>query len=301
MFAIIGIVVVFGAVAGGYLMEHGNLRVLVQPAELLIIAGAGIGTLLIANPLHILKSIGGALPAILKGSKFTKSWYLDSLKMMYELFGRARRDGLVALESDTDDPEKSQIFSKYPEFLKDHHILCFVCDTMRLVASNAVEAFELDQMVELDMDVHHHGATEPVSALSTMADSLPGLGIVAAVLGVVITMGVWAARRRRSGTKLPPPWWARSWGFSSATGWWARSLPIWRKPRMKSTLIFMSYGWPWRHSSKALRRLWPWRWRAGPFLATFAPHFRNSKVTAAAAMRPRRRKPRLNGESSEHW
>ncbi len=202
MFAIIGIVVVFGAVAGGYLMEHGNLRVLVQPAELLIIAGAGIGTLLIANPLHILKSIGGALPAILKGSKFTKSWYLDSLKMMYELFGRARRDGLVALESDTDDPEKSQIFSKYPEFLKDHHILCFVCDTMRLVASNAVEAFELDQMVELDMDVHHHGATEPVSALSTMADSLPGLGIVAAVLGVVITMGALGGPPEEIGHKV---------------------------------------------------------------------------------------------------
>jgi len=202
VFAIIGIVVVFGAVAGGYVMEHGNLKVLVQPAELLIIAGAGIGTLLIANPLYILKDIAGGLPAILKGSKFSKSWYLDSLKMMYELFGRARRDGLVALESDTDDPEKSQIFSKYPAFLKDHHVLCFVCDTMRLVASNAVEAFELDQMVELDMDVHHHGATQPVSALSTMADSLPGLGIVAAVLGVVITMGALGGPPEEIGHKV---------------------------------------------------------------------------------------------------
>ena len=118
-----------------------------------------MGTLLIANPLHILKSIAGSLPGVIKGSKFTKAWYLDSLKMMYELFGRARRDGLVALESDTDDPEKSTVFSKYPAFLKDHHLLCFVCDTMRLVASNAVEAFELDQMVELDMDVHHHEST----------------------------------------------------------------------------------------------------------------------------------------------
>jgi chemotaxis protein MotA len=189
MFAIIGIVVVFGAVVGGYLMEHGNLKVLVQPAELLIIGGAGLGTLLIANPLHILKGIAAGLPGVLKGSKFTKQWYLDSLKMMYELFSRARRDGLVALESDTDDPEKSAIFSKYPPFLSDHHLRDFVCDTMRMVASNAVEAFELDQMVELDMDVHHHDATQPVTALSTVADSLPGLGIVAAVLGVVITMG----------------------------------------------------------------------------------------------------------------
>ncbi len=189
MFAIIGIVVVFGAVVGGYLMEHGKLLVLLQPAELLIIGGAGVGTLLIANPLHILKRIATGLPAILKDSKFNKAMYLDSLKMMFELFSRARRDGLVALESDTDDPTKSSVFSKYPAFLKDHHLLHFVCDTMRLVASNAVEAFELDQMVELDMDVHHHSATQPVMALSSMADSLPGLGIVAAVLGVVITMG----------------------------------------------------------------------------------------------------------------
>ena len=180
---------VFGAVAGGYLMEHGNIRVLMQPAELLIIGGAGIGTLLISNPLPILKRIAAGLPGVFKGSGFTKSKYLDTLKMMYELFGRARRDGLVALGSDTDDPEKSTVFSKYPDFLKDHHILCFVCDTMRMVASNAVEAFELDQMVELDMDVHHHDSAQPVTALSTMADSLPGLGIVAAVLGVVITMG----------------------------------------------------------------------------------------------------------------
>src|SRR5208337_4626907 len=128
-------------------MEHGNLLVLVQPAELIIIAGAGLGTLLISNPLHILKSIAAGLPGIFKGSKFSKAMYVDSLKMLYELFGRARRDGLVALESDTDDPQKSTIFSKYPAFLKDHHLLYFVCDTMRLVASNAVEAFELDQMV----------------------------------------------------------------------------------------------------------------------------------------------------------
>ncbi len=189
MFAIIGIVVVFGAILGGYLMEHGNLKVLIQPAELLIIGGAGVGTLLIANPLHILKNVAAAFPGIIKGSKFTKQWYMDSLKMMYELFSRARRDGLVALESDTDDPEKSAIFSKYPAFLREHHLRDFVCDTMRLVASNAVEALELDQMVELDMEVHHHDAGQPVSALSTVADSLPGLGIVAAVLGVVITMG----------------------------------------------------------------------------------------------------------------
>jgi len=202
MFAIIGIVVVFGAVLGGYLMEHGNIKVLLQPAELLIIGGAGVGTLLVANPLHILMKIANSFPGIVKGSKFTKQWYLDSLKMMYELFSRARRDGLVALESDTDDPEKSTVFSKYPFFLSDHHFRDFVCDTMRMVASNAVEAFELDQMVELDMDVRHRDASQPVSSLSTMADSLPGLGIVAAVLGVVITMGALGGPPEEIGHKV---------------------------------------------------------------------------------------------------
>jgi chemotaxis protein MotA len=189
MFTIVGIVVVFAAVVSGYLMEHGNLRVLLQPAELVIIAGAAIGTVLIANPLFILKKIGKGVAGVFGGSKFTKQKYLDTLKMMYELFNRARKEGLMALEADSDAPDKSPIFSKYPAFLKDHHALAFVCDTVRMASSGGVEAFDADQMIELDMEVHHHEATQPIAALSTMADALPGLGIVAAVLGVVITMG----------------------------------------------------------------------------------------------------------------
>jgi chemotaxis protein MotA len=202
MFAIIGIVVVFGAVAGGYLMEHGNIRVLLQPAELLIIGGAGIGTILVANPLHILKKIAGGLGVVFSGSQFTRQRYLDSLKMMYELLNRARKEGLVALEADVEDPVKSKIFAKYPAFLKDHHIRDFVCDTMRMAVSGGVEPFDLDQMMELDMDVHHHEASVPVAALSTMADSLPGLGIVAAVLGVVITMGALGGPPEEIGHKV---------------------------------------------------------------------------------------------------
>ena len=112
MFAIIGIVVVFGAVAGGYLMEHGNMRVLLQPAELLIIGGAGMGTVLIANPLHILKDIADGVGGVFRGSSFTKQRYLDTLKMMYDLLNKARKDGLMALESDVEEPEKSAVFSK---------------------------------------------------------------------------------------------------------------------------------------------------------------------------------------------
>jgi chemotaxis protein MotA len=109
--------------------------------------------------------------------------------MMFELFSRARRDGWMALETDSDNPGQSTIFSKYPKFLKDHHALAFVCDSIRMASSGGIEPFDADQMIENDMDVHHHEATMPITALSTVADSLPGLGIVAAVLGVVITMG----------------------------------------------------------------------------------------------------------------
>jgi chemotaxis protein MotA len=202
MFSIIGIVVVFGCVVAGYLMEHGNMKVLMQPAELIIILGAAIGTVLIANPLHILTKIASGIGGAFGGSRFGKQRYLDSLKMMFELFSRARKEGLMSLESDSDAPDQSPVFSKYPNFLKDHHALHFVCDSLRMAASGGIEPFDADQMMELDMDVHHHEATLPIAALSTMADSLPGLGIVAAVLGVVITMGALGGPPEEIGKKV---------------------------------------------------------------------------------------------------
>jgi chemotaxis protein MotA len=189
MFVIIGIEVVIGAILGGYLMEHGNLKVLIQPAELVIIGGAALGTVLIANPLFILKKIIGGLIRVFGGSKFGKPQYLEIMKMLYGLFSRARKEGLMALETDSDNPEQTPVFSKYPKFLKDHHVLHFVCDTIRMAAGGGIAPFDIDQMMELDMEVHHHEAEQPVTALSTRADALPGLGIVAAVRGVVITMG----------------------------------------------------------------------------------------------------------------
>ena len=202
MFTIIGILVVFGAVVAGYLMEHGNMLVLLQPAELIIIGGAGLGTILIANPVHILKKLVGGITGTFKGSGFTQERYMQTLKMMYELFTRARKEGLMALETDSDNPEQSAIFSKYPNFLKDHHALAFVCDSIRMASSGGIEPFDADQMVENDMEVHHHEAAQPVTALSTMADSLPGLGIVAAVLGVVITMGALGGPPEEIGHKV---------------------------------------------------------------------------------------------------
>src|SRR5271156_2397296 len=201
MFAIIGIVVVFGCVVAGYLMEHGNLKVLIQPAELLTIGGAAIGTVLIANPLHILKQIAGGIGGVFGGSKYTKQAYIDSLKVMYELLNKARKDGLMSLEGDVEEPEKSPIFSKGPAVLKSHHARDFVCDSLRM-AITGVDAFDLDQLLDLDLEVHHHQAAIPTSALTTMADSLPGLGIVAAVLGIVITMGALGGPPEEIGNKV---------------------------------------------------------------------------------------------------
>src|SRR6267154_1614934 len=188
MFAIIGIVVVFGCVVAGYLMEHGNLKVLIQPAELIIIGGAAVGTVLISNPLHIIKKIIGGIGGVFGGSKFGKQAYIDTLKMMYELLNKARKDGLMALETDVEEPSKSAVFAKNPAFVKNHHICDFVCDSLRM-AVTGVDAFDLDQLLDLDLEVHHHQSALPTAALNSMADSLPGLGIVAAVLGIVITMG----------------------------------------------------------------------------------------------------------------
>lgn len=188
MFSIIGILVVFAAVLGGFLMDKGPLMVLFQPAEFVIICGAAIGTMLTANPIHVLKKIVAGLIGVIAGSKFSEKRYIETLKMMFDLFNKSRKEGLVAIEADIEEPEKSPLFSKYPVFMKDHHARDFMCDTMRMAITGGATPFDVDQMMELDMDVHHAAAMQPITALSSVADALPGLGIVAAVLGVVVTM-----------------------------------------------------------------------------------------------------------------
>ena len=202
MFAILGIVLVFCAVIGGFLMEKGHLAVLLQPAELLLIAGASIGTLLVANPMHILKGIAAGLMGIMKGSRFSKQRYLNTLKMMYQFLNKVRKEGLLAVEMDVEKPAESALFKNFPDFMADHESLNFLCDTLRTAITGGVEPFDMDQMMELDMEVHHHAATQPIDALSTVADALPGLGIVAAVLGVVITMGALGGPPEEIGEKV---------------------------------------------------------------------------------------------------
>jgi chemotaxis protein MotA len=202
MFSIIGILLVFAAVLCGFLMEKGPLLVLMQPSELVIIGGAALGTMLAANPMYVLKKIFAGVASILGGSKYSRKRYVESLRMMFQLFNKARKDGLAGIETDVEEPGKSPVFSKYPDFLKNHHVRDFVCDTMRMVIIGGATPFDVDQMMELDMEVHHTGASQPVSALSTVADSLPGMGIVAAVLGVVVTMSALGGPPEQIGHKV---------------------------------------------------------------------------------------------------
>jgi chemotaxis protein MotA len=202
MFVIIGIIAVIGAVIGGYLMEHGNLKVLMQPAELLIIGGAAIGTLLIANPLSVVIRIFKGVLATFSGSRYSANLYLETLQMLNEIFQFARKMGVAKLEEEIEKGHQSELFSKYPKVVKNHHAVDFLCDTLRTSLSGVVPPFELDQMMELDLEVHHHEAAIPAASLTTVADALPGLGIVAAVLGVVITMGALGGPPEAIGEKV---------------------------------------------------------------------------------------------------
>jgi chemotaxis protein MotA len=202
MFVVIGVLVVVGAVVGGYLMEHGQLAVLFQPAELVIIGGAALGTLLIANPLPVVVRVLKNLLGLLKGSGFSKAHYLETLRMLNDLFVHARKNGMNKLEEDVENPKNSEVFKKYPRFLNDHHAVAFVCDTLRMAISGGVGVYELDAMMEADLEAHHHEEMTPIQALTTVADALPGLGIVAAVLGVVITMGALGGPPEEIGHKV---------------------------------------------------------------------------------------------------
>lgn len=187
MFIFIGAAVVLGSVITGFVLEGGEILALNQPLELLIIGGSALGALLISTPIPILKDMIKQIIGVL-GKGFAKQDYLDILVMMYEIFNIARRDGLIGLESHVEHPEESEIFKRYPKFLENHHAVAFFSDTMRVIISGAVQPYDLEDLMESDIEAMHTEEMEPSESLNTMSDSLPGLGIVAAVLGIVITM-----------------------------------------------------------------------------------------------------------------
>ena len=185
---IIGIIIVCGCVLGGFILSHGEPLALWQPFELLIIGGAALGAFVISNPAKVIKSVLAAIPRLLKGSKYNKSLYLDLLGLMFDLFNKARKDGLMALEPDIEEPKDSPIFKKYPKILADHHVLEFISDYLRLMVGGNMNPFELENLMDVELETHHHECGQAHNALTKVSDALPGFGIVAAVLGIVITM-----------------------------------------------------------------------------------------------------------------
>lgn len=202
MFAILGMALVLAAVFGGYLLEKGNPYVLLQPAELLIVGGAASGIMLIANPPGVIGKMIQGIRAVIFPPSRSEDSYLRSLRMLYEVFSYIQRAGVAKLEGDVEEPERSQIFANYPELLADRPTLSFVCDSLRMLVIGVTTPSELDHLMDVDIDVQRRGSHEPVGALSSIADALPGLGIVAAVLGVVITMQAIGAAPERVGEKV---------------------------------------------------------------------------------------------------
>jgi chemotaxis protein MotA len=189
VFVIIGLVVVFGAVIGGYVMHHGQIAVLIQPNEFVILGGAAIGTLIIANPPSVLKACLAQTMGLLKPNPYGATAYAELLQVLYEVFQKARKDGLVGLEAHIEEPEKSDIFSKYPSFLGNHHAVALLCDTLKVLLTGTVEDHNLADILDVDIEKHHHEGMLVPHAITTVGDAMPGFGIVAAVLGVIITMG----------------------------------------------------------------------------------------------------------------
>jgi chemotaxis protein MotA len=189
MFTIIGLVVVFGSVLGGFAMVGGHFSVLLQPSELVVIGGAAVGTLIAAAPGKMRGRLFGSIVKAFTGALPSKQDYLDLLKLQYEVYAFMRKNGAVALDEHVNDIEKSAIFGKYPSFLKRHHAVDFFRDALKQIVNGTASAEELDALLDAELDTHHEETSIPVALLQKTADSLPGLGIVAAVLGIVVTMG----------------------------------------------------------------------------------------------------------------
>jgi chemotaxis protein MotA len=202
VFVIVGIVIVFGSILFGYTMHHGHIAVLMQWSEFIIIGGAAIGAFLISNPMSVVSASVKGVVGLFKPNPYNEKAYAELLQVLYNVFQKARKDGLVGLETHIEDPAASDIFKKYPFFLKNHHALPFLCDTLKVLLTGAVEDHHLAEILDLDLERQHEESRAIPAALSKVGDALPGFGIVAAVLGVVITMGAIGGTATEIGEKV---------------------------------------------------------------------------------------------------
>jgi len=188
MLVIIGYVIVLASVFGGFALAGGHLGALLQPVEVLMIVGAAFGAFVCGNSVKSVKATLGALPALLKGSKYTKSLYMELMSLLYEILNKVRKEGLMSIERDIENASESALFAKYPKVATDHHLLEFMTDYLRLMVSGNMNAFEIENLMDHEIETHHHEAELPATTIQKIADGLPAFGIVAAVMGVVHTM-----------------------------------------------------------------------------------------------------------------
>lgn len=184
----VGVLVVLGSVAGGYIWHGGILGVLWQPAEFLIILGAAFGAFLISNSMHTVMATAKNLPAAIMGQSTSQKLYLDLLGLLFDIFNKARREGMMSIESDIESPAESGVFTRYPSLLKNSRIVEFLTDNLRIMTTSNLAPHEIEAMIDTEIETQMHELTEPSHAITRIADGLPAFGIVAAVLGIVITM-----------------------------------------------------------------------------------------------------------------
>ncbi|MEO5359379.1 MAG: flagellar motor stator protein MotA [Nitrospirota bacterium] len=188
MTVLIGMFMVMGSIIGGFLIEHGNLATLLNPPELLIIFGAASGSLVVGSPMKVVKGVIASLSSILKEGGATKAEYLEMLALLFIVFSKVRKEGLISIEQDVEEPGKSPMFTKYKSVISNHHAMRFICDNLKVIITTNMPPHELADLLDIDIEASAHEEMLPVMAIQKMGDALPGFGIVAAVLGVVLTM-----------------------------------------------------------------------------------------------------------------
>ena len=188
MFVIVGYIIVLACVFGGFALAGGHLASLFQPIELLQIGGAAIGAFFVGNNMKAIKATIAAVPKLFSGSRYTKELYMELMSLLFDVLSKVRKEGLMSIEGDIDSPHDSPLFSKYPMVLEDHHIVEFMSDYLRLMVSGNMDAFQIENLMDNEIETHHHEGMVPAGALAKLGDGMPAFGIVACVMGVVHTM-----------------------------------------------------------------------------------------------------------------
>lgn len=188
MLVIVGYIIVIASVLGGFALAGGHIAALMQPLEFLMIGGAAAGAFLVGNSMKVVKATFKVLPTLLKGSRYDKNLYLELMSLLYEILNKVRKEGLMSIERDVESPAESAVFGKYPKISGDHHLIEFITDYLRLMVSGNLNPMEIENLMDNEIDTHHHEGGIPVSVIAKVGDGLPAFGIVAAVMGVVHTM-----------------------------------------------------------------------------------------------------------------